>query len=133
LIAITVSDVHGGQATLSFPVSVASATCVVPENVHAIMLAKCSPCHTTNPSPSAGLSMLTPELAYQNLVQHAVASSACSSQTRVVPGAAGASYIIAKLRGLPGICGQQMPRGRPALPEEEINDFEAWINDLPLP
>jgi hypothetical protein len=118
---------------LSFQVSVAAATCAMPQEVHDPILANCTPCHTTNPTPSGGLSMATPELAYATLVSQSVGSAACSTQTRVVPGDASTSYLIAKLRGTPGICGAQMPRGRPPLPESDILTLEAWINDLPLP
>jgi hypothetical protein len=130
-LAVTVTDAHQGQTSLSFAVTVSDATCTVPAEVFDILVAKCSPCHTTNPTPSGGLSMATPELAYANLVAHGVGASACSAQVRVVPGDASASYLIAKLRGTAGICGAQMPRGRPPLPESEILTIEAWINGLP--
>jgi hypothetical protein len=132
LIGITVNDVHGGSTQFDFPVHVADAVCAVPSAVHDIFLAKCTPCHTTNATPSAGLSLATPELAYTNLVQHGSSSSTCSSRVRVIPQDPANSYVIAKLRGLAGICGQPMPRGRPPLPEEEIAAIEAWIADLPL-
>jgi hypothetical protein len=50
---------------------------------------------------------------------------------RVIPGNAAESYLIAKLRNAPGICGTAMPRNRPPLPEEQIQTIEAWIDALP--
>jgi hypothetical protein len=130
-LGVTVRDVHNAQTSLSFDVSVARATCQVPAAVHDIMVAKCAPCHITG--ASGGLSLATPQVAYQSLVLSGVASSLCSTQVRVVPGDASASYLMAKLLGTDGICGVQMPRGRPPLPQEELDAIAAWIDDLPLP
>jgi hypothetical protein len=132
LLGLTVTDAHAGSTSFSFPVHVADATCAVPMAVHDLFVATCSPCHTTNPTPSAGLNLSTPELAYTNLVLHGSSASACSSRVRVIPQNPGASYVIDKLRATPGICGAQMPRGRPPLPEADIASIEAWIADLPL-
>jgi hypothetical protein len=52
-------------------------------------------------------------------------------RVRVIAGDPAGSYLIAKLRNIPPICGVQMPRNRPPLPEEEIATIEAWIAGLP--
>jgi len=130
LLNVTVDDVHGARATLSFPIHVsADATCAVTDEVQNLISMRCSPCHTTG--ASGGLKMDTPTNTYANLVGKPVLGAACTDRTRVIPGDAANSYIVSKLRGAPGICGVQMPRGRPPLPETEINTIEAWINGLP--
>lgn len=131
LVEVSVVDAHQGEAALSFAVTITDAVCSVPSEVHDIMVAKCTPCHTTNQPPSAGMSLATPRDAYTSLVQRGVGSSACSSRVRVIPGDGASSYLIAKLRGEEGICGAQMPRGRDPLPESEIATILGWINDLP--
>lgn len=126
---LTVEDGHGGVAALSFPIHVSAATCEVPEDVYAIFAAGCSPCHTTG--TSGGLSLGSPTAAYANLVGVGSSNATCSGRVRVIPGDSAASYIIAKLRAEPGICGSPMPRNRPALPEEQIASIAAWIDGLP--
>ncbi|HWA78039.1 MAG TPA: hypothetical protein VG937_37145 [Polyangiaceae bacterium] len=129
VLRVTVSDSHAAETSFLFTVHVANATCVVPPEVHSIITANCSPCHTTG--ASGGLKLDPADVAYTSLVNHAVGAAACSANVRVVPGHAESSYVIAKLRNTPGICGQQMPRGRPPLAEEQIQTIEAWINALP--
>lgn len=129
VLSVTVSDTHGADASFLVTIHVSDATCQVPPAVFAIIGAKCSPCHTTG--ASGGLKLDPADVAYASLVRHTVGAAACGSQVRVVPGDAQGSYLIAKLRGTPGICGLQMPRGRPALPEEEIQTIQNWIESLP--
>lgn len=130
VIEVKVFDSHGQPASLSFPVYISAATCAVPPDVYAVLEAKCSPCHTTG--SSGGLSLATPELAYERLVGRPSASAACSTRTLVSPRAPESSYLVAKLRGAPEICGTIMPRGRPALPEAELVLIEDWIRGLPF-
>jgi hypothetical protein len=129
VLRVSVADIHAAQTSFLLTIHVADATCSVPLAVQGIIEAKCSPCHTTG--ASGGLKLDPADVAYSSLVSHAVGSAACSTRVRVVPGDAANSYLIAKLRNTPGICGQQMPRGRPPLPEEEIQTIEAWIQSLP--
>lgn len=131
LIGLTVEDGKGGVSTLSIPAHISSETCSVPPDVADLFVAKCTPCHTTNPTPSAGMRLAPADVAYENLVTRGVAGATCTERTRVIPGDAASSYIIAKLRGAPDICGVQMPRGRPPLAESEIAIVESWINSLP--
>ena len=126
---VTVSDIHGAQAQLSFPIHVASAECAVPAAVAEIFAARCAPCHTERASGS--LSLASDVAAYANLVNRSAAGNGCMQATRVIPGDAADSYLIAKLRNLPGICGTPMPRNQPQLPEEELQAIEGWINGLP--
>jgi hypothetical protein len=129
VLRVSVADVHAAETSFLLTVHIADATCVVPPAVQNILTAKCSPCHTTG--ASGGLKLDPADLAYSSLVSHAVGAASCSSQVRVVPGDPASSYLVAKLRNTPGICGVQMPRGRPPLPEEEIQTIEAWIANLP--
>ena len=128
-LTLSVEDGHGGNNSLDFPVSVSGAVCQVAAAVQQIFTQRCTPCHTTG--SSGGLHLDPATASFANLVGVHVASSACNTRTRVVPGDAASSYIIAKLRGASDICGLRMPRNLPPLPEEEIQTIEAWINDLP--
>lgn len=128
-IRVVAEDSHQAQSSLTFPVHVAEAACAVPAEVQAIFEARCAPCHITG--ASGGLK-LTPDVgSYAALVGRPSGAAACATRTLVLPGDAANSYLIAKLRGAPAICGGPMPRGRPLLPEEEIATVEAWINALP--
>ena len=129
VLRVTATDAHAAQTSFSFTMHVADATCVVPAEVQAIFVGNCAPCHTTG--SSGGLKLDPADVAYTSLVGHGVGAAACSSRTRALPGDAENSYIIAKLRNTAGICGQPMPRGKPALPEEQIQAIEAWIDALP--
>jgi hypothetical protein len=65
------------------------------------------------------------------MVSKPVRSAACASALLVAPQDPANSYLIAKLRALPGICGTPMPRNAPPLPEQEIAAIESWIAALP--
>lgn len=129
VVTASVSDSHGGRASLNIPIHVAAAVCSVAPEVQQIFLSRCAPCHTTG--TSGGLKLDPADIAYDNLVSQPARGAACTTRTRVIPGDSAASYIIAKLRGEAGICGVQMPRGQPPLPETEIQTIAAWIESLP--
>jgi hypothetical protein len=129
LLAITASDVHGASTMLTFPVHVSAATCAAPPAVQAIFNLRCFSCHIAN--SAGGLSLATPEAAFANLVGVHAVGTGCMDRVRVIPGSPATSYLIAKLRNIPPICGLPMPRNRPPLPEEEIATIESWINGLP--
>lgn|GEM_PF-6323695 len=129
VLRVTATDTHAAEAAFLVTVHVTDATCFVPPEVQNIITSQCAPCHTTG--SSGGLKLEPADIAYTSLVNQGVGASACASQVRVTPGDAPNSYLIAKLRNTPGICGVQMPRGRPALPEEQIQTIEAWIDALP--
>jgi mono/diheme cytochrome c family protein len=128
LVALTVTDVYGASAMLSFPVHISAATCAVAPAVQAIFNTNCASCHIAN---SAGGLNLGPDVAYGNLVNTHAVGAGCMDRVRVVPGDAAGSYLIAKLRNIPPICGVQMPRNRPPLPDATIQMIEAWIAGLP--
>jgi hypothetical protein len=128
-VQLAVNDGRGGSTSIAFPVHVSAAACAVPAAVQAIVDASCSPCHTMG--ASGGLSMASAEVTFANLVDQGSAAAACAGRIRVVRGDPAASYIVAKLRNLAPICGAQMPRGRPPLPEETIQVIETWIAGLP--
>lgn len=129
VLRVTATDTHAAEASLSFAVHVTDARCTVPPEVQSIITARCAPCHTTG--ASGGLKLAPADVAYISLVNTHVGVVACAHEMRVVPGDAQSSYLIAKLRNAPGICGLPMPRNRPPLPEEEIQTIEAWIEALP--
>ena len=58
-----------------------------------------------------GLALATAAIAYSNLVGVRAAGAGCTDRIRVVPGNAGGSYLIAKLRNNGPICGAHMPFG----------------------
>lgn len=129
VLRVAAADTHAAEAAFLVSVHVTNATCFVPPEVQDIITSQCAPCHTTG--SSGGLKLDPADVAYTALVNHSVGASACASQVRVIPGDAPNSYLIAKLRNTPGICGVAMPRNRPPLPEEQIQTIEAWINALP--
>jgi cytochrome c peroxidase len=94
---------------------------LVPPAVQAIFASACTSCHVTAPD------LLDAQAAYADLVNVA---ATCPGKTRVVPGNASQSYLVAKLRGSAGICGIPMPYGGPRLPEAQIQAVESWINGL---
>jgi hypothetical protein len=129
VLRVVATDTHAAETSLPISIHVTNATCSVPPEVQSIITSRCAPCHTTG--SSGGLKLDPAAVAYTSLVNRNVGSAACASQVRVVPGNAAESYLIAKLRNTPGICGAAMPRNRPPLPEAEIQTIEAWINALP--
>jgi hypothetical protein len=48
---------------------------------------------------------------------------------RVAPGDASSSYLIHKLEGGPGIVGERMPAGLPAVPQADVDVIRQWITD----
>jgi hypothetical protein len=129
MVTVAIADAHGGRTSLKVPVHVSAAVCNAAAEVHQIFLARCSPCHTTG--TSGGLKLDPADIAFNDLVGQPARSAACAARPRVMPGDSAASYLIAKLRGEAGICGVQMPRGQPPLPEAEILTIAAWIDSLP--
>lgn len=128
VVNVVVSDTHGGHTTFSLPMHVSDAVCGVPPEVQDIFTTSCGPCHASG--NSGGLTLDSAESSLTNLVGQAVRGVPCTSAVRVVPGNSSMSYLVGKLRGSPGICGQQMPRGLPPLPEEQLQLIEAWIDGL---
>jgi len=103
-----------------------SAPCAVPAPVQDIFNRYCTVCHP----PNGGLSLSSVPGPYRALVGAHATGTGCTSETRVVPGDAGKSYLISKLRNRGPICGAPMPYGGPMLSEAQIQVIEAWIDGL---
>jgi hypothetical protein len=104
----------GGTATLS---SIQAAT----------LTPSCATrgCHA-GARPQAGL-RLEPGTSWAELVGVGSTAAACRGRTLVVPGNAGASYLVDKLRGAAGICGSQMPKAGVSVSAAELAAIESWI------
>jgi len=82
-------------------------------------------CHVQG-SAAFGL-VLSDGLSYGNLVDVPAQGPQSLTIMRVKPGMPDSSYLVWKLEGRSGIEGVQMPRGRPPLPQEEIDAIKRWI------
>lgn len=85
----------------------------------------CRDCHV-GATASKGLS-LTLDTAYDEMVN--VPALQRSDLLLVEPGNPDRSYLIIKLEGTSDMVGRQMPRGRAARPQSEIDVVRAWIED----
>jgi hypothetical protein len=87
----------------------------------------CVSCHSnTGRAPSGGLN-LNHDVAYSQLVNHAVNEKA--GATRVIPSDSASSYMLQKLNGAPGIVGRRMPQnGPPYLTDGQILIIQRWID-----
>ncbi|NND70843.1 MAG: hypothetical protein HKN43_04635 [Rhodothermales bacterium] len=83
-----------------------------------------SGCHAGGGAPW-GLD-LSASNSYANLVNATAGSKPGSN--RVSPGDADNSYLVQVLEGTNGITVPQMPLGRDALPDEQIQAIRDWIN-----
>ncbi len=87
----------------------------------------CINCHTPG-GPASGLLVLTPQVAYANLVN--APSRQKPGETLVIPGDPETSYLIKKLEGRAGITGLRMPRsGPPYLTDGQIRVIRRWIEN----
>jgi hypothetical protein len=68
---------------------------------------------------------LNPSRSYGALVNQR--SQQISTQIRVVPGDAAASYLVKKMLGGAGIVGDIMPKLAPPRPASEIDGLRGWI------
>ncbi len=98
------------------------------DNVKSIIKHNCSTsgCHSGK-YPAAGLS-LEPEKFPASVV--GVASREKPGSLVVDAAAPEKSYLLAKIKGEPGIVGKRMPINRNPLTEVEIRQVEAWIKSL---
>lgn len=110
-----------GAATDSAPTDAAPTLTQVQAEVFGPSCAFSS-CHA---APGASGLVLEDGLSHAALVN--VPSADASGKTLVVPGDAEASYLVAKLRGDPGIAGFQMPTGNP-LDEARLQLVIDWID-----
>jgi hypothetical protein len=95
------------------------------EDAIIVPLCATSQCHGRTTAPAGGLD-LRAGTAYGALVGKNSGAPACSSRTFVVPNDVAASYLVAKLRGTPGICGSPMPKSGGLAPSQ-LALVEAWI------
>ena len=97
-------------------------------DIQPILSASCGGCHGAM-KPASGLDLSSAAASYAGMV--GVASSACTSDQRVVAAQPDKSYLISKLNGAApmGGCykGAQMPKGAAALPAEQISLIRDWI------
>lgn len=77
-------------------------------------------CHGGKQTPN-----LSPERSYGNLVR--VASVEVPALMRIEPGKPDSSYLYHKITGAPDIVGKRMPRGKPPLPQDQIDAIRHWI------
>ncbi|MCA9609545.1 MAG: hypothetical protein KC619_28295 [Myxococcales bacterium] len=95
-----------------------------------VLVPRCggSDCHG-GARPKAGLDLEAPGLAAR-LVGAPSIHEGCGDRTLVVPGVARASFLVDKVLGLEGTCGDPMPlEGELTL--EERRCLVAWIDGLP--
>jgi len=98
--------------------------------VKQLLNTKCASCH----GGTEGIDITTGSDWASDLVS--VPANQCSGMdTRVIPGNAGGSYLVEKLKDVIGCgagrAGSRMPLGQPALSAGEINTISAWINGMP--
>jgi len=80
---------------------------------------------------AAGLDLSDAATSHTALV--GMPSSQQAGATRVIVMDPGNSYLIQKLEGTAGIVGGQMPLGRPALAQTDIDHIRQWIQDGAAP
>src|SRR5262245_22449141 len=97
------------------------------DNVFKTSCANFSSCHQGTRPP--GNLNLTPDRSYAQLVN--IASSQQTGWTRVVPGDPERSYLLVKLRLVPGPLGDGdfMPPNSPPICSEKIEALRRWIAD----
>lgn len=100
----------------------------LPEGVKAILKQNCSVsgCHTGK-YPSAGMS-----LELDGLIASVVGipSREAEGWKIVDPSAPAKSYLLAKIKGEPGILGKRMPLNREPLSAEQVKQIEDWVRGL---
>src|SRR5690606_19917118 len=85
----------------------------------------CISCH--GGAGEGGLAMGNSPTSFLEAVVEVVSS--CGARPYVVPGSAEESYLVHKVEGRPGICGDRMPDGRPPLTAAKIELLRTWIDD----
>jgi hypothetical protein len=76
-----------------------------------VIKVRCSPCHVTMDPRAGGLDMGDATTALSSLSMGTTGCATAMPPNRVVPGKPDDSYVIKKLTGASGICGQRMPKG----------------------
>lgn len=100
---------------------------VVPDEIKAVLQAKCAVCHKGVFAPKE--LKLGPEALPKSVLD--VPSKEKPALKLVDPETPDASYLLHKIKGMEGIAGKTMPPpGKSALTAEEIALIEAWIAGL---
>ena len=87
---------------------------------------RCASCHF--PAGPGPMSLDTEDASYQNLVS--VATACPPGGARVAPGDPSSSYLVQKIEGQVGVCGDRMPPPpQSLLTTEEIDAIRLWIMD----
>jgi len=125
----TIFHLLGFCIIITFPVAAYSQEGVPQDDVLDIFYDSCAlvGCHS-GPNSQKELD-LTEEFIVPSLVNQP--SKERPKLMRVKPGDPANSYLVMKLKGAPGIDGDQMPRGKNALTSEQIAAIENWIRALP--
>jgi hypothetical protein len=87
--------------------------------------AACTQCHAPGGTRTATILLLTPALAYAQLVNAPALGK--RGAIRVIPGDPENSYLIHKLEGRPGIAGDRMPDTGPVLTDGQVQVIKRWI------
>jgi hypothetical protein len=93
----------------------------VPSN---ILLPRCGSCHNTGPGNITNFIVTTPGVRSRL----SFPSATCVGKVLLIstePDVGG--YLIDKLTGAPGICGNRMPAVGPALPPDQIECVKTWL------
>jgi hypothetical protein len=107
------------------PAAPSPTTLAAPDSIQQIFTAHCasSGCHSGS-SPAQNQNLEDGITSYAQIVD--VAAGEKPSLKRIAPGDSANSYLVMKLKGTPGIVGQRMPRGAPALGQDLISRIAAW-------
>jgi hypothetical protein len=117
-----------GLSSFSFGLGSAHSPGKIPSNIKSIIKQNCSVsgCHSGK-YPAAG----------HNFEPDKFAAAVVDASSQEMPGlkivdtaTPEKSYLLAKIKGEPGIVGQRMPAHRDPLSEEQIRQIEDWIKSL---
>jgi len=117
-----------GLSSFSFGLGSAHSPGKIPSNIKSIIKKNCSVsgCHSGK-YPAAG----------HNFEPDKFAAAVVDAPSQEMPGlkivdtaTPEKSYLLAKIKGEPGIVGQRMPAHRDPLSEEQIRQIEDWIKSL---
>lgn len=87
-----------------------------------------SDCHDER-RPAGRLDLVSPDLS-ERLAGRTSIHEACADRELVVPGVARASFLMDKVLGTQGPCGDPMPSATMELPLEERRCLVQWIDSL---
>jgi hypothetical protein len=100
----------------------------LPDNVKSIIGRSCSVSGCHQGKYPAGNMRLEPGKFFSSTLN--APSQEVAGQKIIDTSAPEKSYLLAKIKGEPGIIGARMPAGPAPLPADEIKTIEAWILSL---